>query len=418
MRIGRTLPPAASPLYICDLLNGFKGLIRGQREIERFRAELREYFDAKYCFLVSTGRAALTLILQALHDNYPDRDEVLIPAFACYSVPSAIVRAGLKVSVCDVNAETFDFDYDQLKKILSPSADRQSQKSNNANPPDCSRLLAIVPVHLFGLPADIENLKILNKDSKHLIVEDAAQALGATWNGVKLGTLGDVSFFSLGRGKSFSTVDGGIILTNNDDIAKSIRKKLSSVKKYKKLELINLLLSAIYLTIFQYPALFWFPKLLPFLRVGDTFYDPYFKIRKMSGFQAGLAKNWRTKLKNFKKNRQENSRKLISTNNLNYFQYLNPQNDVLPDLIRLPIRIDDRNLWNNLLRGSNSRGLGIMFTYPDSINAIPELKSVLKDTSCPVAAKLPHQIVTLPIHSFVAQKDIKKIKALISQIFK
>src|SRR5210317_1112301 len=119
MRIGRTLPPAASPIYIRNILNGFKGLLRGQQQIERFRSELKDFYGVKHCFLVSSGKAALTLILRALHDLYPDRDEVLIPAFICYSVPSAIVRAGLKVKLCDVNPDTLDFDYDQLKELLS-----------------------------------------------------------------------------------------------------------------------------------------------------------------------------------------------------------------------------------------------------------------------------------------------------------
>ena len=96
MRIGRTIPPASAPIYWRDMFNGIKGIFRGKKELSRFQDELKEYFGMKHCFLVSSGKASLTLILQALRKMFPDRDEVLIPAYTCYSVPSAIVRAGLK----------------------------------------------------------------------------------------------------------------------------------------------------------------------------------------------------------------------------------------------------------------------------------------------------------------------------------
>ena len=121
MRIGRTIPPAAAPIYVRDIISGLTGLIRGQNELNRFKSELKDYFSAKHCFLLSSGKAALTIILQALHDANPDKEEVLIPAFICYSVPSAIVRAGLKVKLCDSDPETLDFNFDQLEKIISHS---------------------------------------------------------------------------------------------------------------------------------------------------------------------------------------------------------------------------------------------------------------------------------------------------------
>jgi dTDP-4-amino-4,6-dideoxygalactose transaminase len=118
MRIGRTLPPAAAPIYWRDIVSGLKSLLRRQAELDRFQSELKEFFGMKHCLLVSSGKAALTVILQALKEMHPDRDEVLIPAFTCYSVPSSIVRAGLKVRLCDIDPNTLDFDFQELKKIL------------------------------------------------------------------------------------------------------------------------------------------------------------------------------------------------------------------------------------------------------------------------------------------------------------
>jgi perosamine synthetase len=119
MRIGRTLPPAAAPLSWRDLSAGLKGALRGSRETQRFAEELRSHFNRRHCFLVSSGKTALALILLALKEARPDRDRVLIPAFTCYSVPSAIVRAGLKVSLCDIDPDTLDFDEQQLRANLT-----------------------------------------------------------------------------------------------------------------------------------------------------------------------------------------------------------------------------------------------------------------------------------------------------------
>jgi dTDP-4-amino-4,6-dideoxygalactose transaminase len=194
MRIGRTLPPAASPIYFRDIISGLKGLIRRHRELNRFEAELKQYFGVRHCFLVSSGKAALTLILQALRNIHPDRDEVLIPAFTCYSVPSAIARAGLKVRLCDIDPNTLDFNFDRLSKILKQYSAKPPSKPSRANNPyplpqaqrssslprempsifhrgeallqpdaSSSRLLAIIPVHLFGLPADIARLRKILK---------------------------------------------------------------------------------------------------------------------------------------------------------------------------------------------------------------------------------------------------------------
>jgi perosamine synthetase len=78
MRIGRTLPPAASPIYFSDIISGLQGLYHGKRELERFETELKDYFGMKHCFLVSSGKTALTIILQSLKDIYPDRTQVII----------------------------------------------------------------------------------------------------------------------------------------------------------------------------------------------------------------------------------------------------------------------------------------------------------------------------------------------------
>jgi dTDP-4-amino-4,6-dideoxygalactose transaminase len=406
MRIGRTLPPAAAPIYIRDIVSGLNGLFRGKQELERFKLELKEYFGVGHCFLVSSGKAALTLILRALKDMYPQRDEVLIPAFTCYSVPSAIARAGLKVRLCDINPDTLDFDFEQLAMSLERSADG---------------LLAIISAHLFGLPANVEGLREMVDDPDVVIIEDAAQTMGAEWRGKKLGTLGDVGFFSLGRGKALSTVEGAIILTDRSDISEKIRIQMEEVPHYSISGLLALFFNGIALSLFMHPFLFWLPKSLPFLKLGDTIYNPHFRIRQMSAFQAGLANGWQEKVKNFKEIRAENSRqwsKLIQSLPNPQLSAKSYELEVAqpPSLIRFPIRIDDERLRQRLLKSSDRMGLGIMFTYPNSIDGIQELKADFNRQNFPAAKIIAHQLITLPIHPFVSEKDKVQIAALVSQM--
>src|SRR5262249_11056928 len=102
MRIRRTLPPAAALLGLGDLLHGLAGAIRSGRPAGRLEGELREHFGVRHVFLVSSGTAALALILTSLK-RLSSRREVVLPAYTCFSVPAAVERAGLAIRLVDVD---------------------------------------------------------------------------------------------------------------------------------------------------------------------------------------------------------------------------------------------------------------------------------------------------------------------------
>jgi len=415
MRIGRTLPPAAAPIYPQNILSGIKALFHGQQELARFKNELKNYFGVQHCFLVSSGKAALTLILEALKGLHPDRDHVLIPAYACYSLPSAIVRTRLKIELCDMHPETLDFDFNQLSNILYPP-DTEPHKLNEPNKPK-QPFLCIIPAHLFGIPSDIDRLRSLLGDSDIVIVEDAAQAMAGKWNDKKLGTFGDVSFFSLGRGKALSNVEGGIILTNRDDIARRISALLGHVPGYSIVELLRLIVEAISLSLLMRPSIFWLPKSLLFLRLGATIYNTDFKIRRMSPFQAGMAKNWKAKISKFQNCRGKNSKAWATLiKNLKTHKLSAISHPLDSDLIRFPVRVDDASLRKAIMKQSEQKGFGIMPTYPDSINGIQELKSHFLRQKFPIAKQYSQKLITFPVHPYVSQKDRTKIATVISKL--
>lgn len=397
MRIGRTLPPAAAPIGIADVLSGIAGILRGRKELERFRSELKQHFGVKHCFLVSSGKAAFALILLALRELFPGRDEVLIPAFTCYSVPSSIVRAGLKVRLCDLSPDRLDFDFVELPAMLS------------------DKLLAVVPTHLFGSPSDLPGLRQLIQDPAITIVEDAAQAMGETWEGKELGTLGDVGFLSLGRGKAFSAVEGGVILTTRDDIAQALSRRVAGLPGYGLRKLIGLVSKAAAMTFFTHPPLFWIPRCMPFLRLGETLFEPDFPMLRMSSFQAGLTANWRERLQSMRDARRTNVRRwmelLEETGNRGICSHLLPQ----PlGLLRFPIRVRDSEKRKTLLHESANKGVGVMSVYPESINRLTELRGEIPAQACPVAESCARELVTLPTHPFLTQKDVTVLRQLLA----
>ena len=389
----RTLPPAAAPIYPRDILSGLKGMFREQHELDRFQSELKGYFGVDNCLLFSSGKAALAFALLALKERTPERYEVIMPAYVCYSVPSAVVRAGLKVVPCDLKPKTLEMGLDKLSALIKDTT-----------------LCVIVP-HLFGLPAKVSKIARLCHENGVLVIEDAAQAIGVRHNGKMLGTLGDIAFFSLGRGKTISTVEGGILITKDSSIARTFKARWTQLDAYTVMEKGILLIKALLLLLFARPNLYWLPRLLPFLRLGETIYDPKFPMRKMSGVQAGLARNWEAKLQDFNGQRKKNAQSLLNV--LSKSPCLSPlvtsNTDSEPVCLRMPFFIGKIQDKEDLLYESEKAGLGLMFTYPDSIDGIPELRNMVTPGKYPEARRMVQHILTLPVHPLVSQRDIQKI---------
>lgn len=403
MRIGRTLPPAASPLTFRDLMSGMRALFAGSIELERRHQDLRTYFGTKHCFLVSSGKAALTLILRALRELHPDRDQVLIPAFACYSIPSAITRAGLQVQLCDIDLTTLDFDYDQLENKL-------------ANP----RLLCVLPIHLFGLPADIDRLKQLRRDPAVYIVEDAAQAMGGEWQGKKLGTQGELGFFSLGRGKALTAVAGGIIITDDDSLAGSLARHTAALPECSPGTIVKQVVSALALMLLLRPGLFWLPKAMPFLRLGETHYDPNFPMHRFSTFQAGLLAGMEEKIGRLRRTRREHIRFWLKNFSNSIVEKKTAMTNKTvhqdpPDLLRFPVHMPSCQVVDQLLAASEQAGLGLARTYPDAIHGIVQLNGQFAGQEFPNARRATQELVTVPVHGFLTVRDRTQLLHLYAQ---
>lgn len=427
MRLARTLPPAAAPMGAMDVLSGLLGIVQSRTVCERFSSELASNFGVKHCFLVSSGKTALTLSLLALRKLNPDRDEVVIPAFTCYSIPAAILRAGLKVRLCDLDADSLDFDFEQLSILLGVQSAVESDNSrkavnaleeagskNSASELGC-KILAVLPTHLFGFPSDVMRLRGLIRDSGIFILEDAAQAMGELSEQQKLGTLGDIGIFSLARGKVFSTVEGGIIITNRDDIAEVLARLVQELPKYRAHQQLALIAKAISMVFLISPWLYWIPKSIPQLKLGETLFDPHFHMRQMSSFQAGLAKNWKCRLESVRSLRIKNAKMwdtaldALGSSGCRFWKA------DLRGLIRFPVRIFDTKVRDSLLESGEKYGTGMMRVYPTSIDRIPALADIKLGGPFNNAAKIASELVTLPTHAFLKKSDVERVVEMLAQ---
>ena len=387
MKIGRTISPAAAPIGMRSLFHGLIGIAQGRKYLESVEKELKLRFGVKHVFLLSSGKAALMLILKALSVLHPEKDEVLIPAYTCFSVPSAIVKAGLKVALCDINTDTFDFNYQLLEESIG------------------EKTLCVVPDHLFGIPADMDRIATLCRAKGVFIVEDAAQAMGGSYRGRQLGTIGDVGVFSLGRGKNLTCGSGGVIITNSAQIAKKIREEYQRLRWPSPTENLKEFLKVVCIDLFIRPSLFWFPAGISFLKLGETIFYKDFPVKKLSGMQAGLLDNWQVRLCESNEARRKSARWFIDA------LYLEQRSDEIPYL-RLPILVHKRESRESVLSLSRQTGLGISAMYPTPIHEIAELKEQFKGESFHAAREVSQKLLTIPTHQFVTHSDREKIAAL------
>ena len=391
MRIRRTIPPAAAPIHLKNLLHGLAGLFSGKAYLRKFETELKEYFGVKHVYVTSSGKAALTVTLRALASLSPGKSHVLIPAYTCFSVPSAIVKAGLNPSLCDINSATLDFDGELLRDAL----DRET--------------LCVIATHLFGVPSAVEKIRDICLDRNIFVVEDAAQAMGGSHRGRYLGTIGDVGFFSLGRGKNITCGSGGIIVTNSDRIAAALEKEYSSLQFPNIIETVSELLKVLIMSIFIRPSLYWLPSGLPFLKLGETVFHEDFPLRKLSGMQAGLLRGWQRNLEVSNRKRRENAAYFIE------HVLLPGKKRASVPYLRLPFLLEEQEMRESICSRLQKEGMGISRMYPSSINEIERLKDQFRGKEFLSATLVAERLLTVPTHHLLRKKDREKICLLLQE---
>lgn len=171
---------------------------------EKFEEVVSEYVGTKYAIAVSSGTAALHLALLAF--GIGTGDEVIVPDFTFPATANTVELCGAKAVLADIDLDSFNINIDDLRRKIT------------------SKTKAIMPVHQFGTPANMDEILDIAKKKKLKVIEDAACALGAEYKNKKCGSLADAACFSFHPRKIITTAEGGMITTDNSKIADFCRR--------------------------------------------------------------------------------------------------------------------------------------------------------------------------------------------------
>jgi dTDP-4-amino-4,6-dideoxygalactose transaminase len=201
------IPVAAPRLDAADIAAAVRVLESGHLvqgpEVAAFEAEFADLVDGRHCVAVNSGTSALWLTLLAL--GIGPGDEVIVPSFTFAATAAAVRLTGAAPVFADIAPDTFCLDPDAVRAAITPHT------------------TTVIPVHLYGHPAAMDELTALAQQHHLALVEDAAQAHGATHNGRLVGTFGTAGCFSFYPTKNMQSIEGGLITTADPSLAHTLR---------------------------------------------------------------------------------------------------------------------------------------------------------------------------------------------------
>lgn len=198
-------PERQAVLRVLDrgVLSGFPSHFLGGTEVQSFEKEFADHFGVAHAIAVNSGTAALHVALAAA--GVGPGDEVVVPCYTFTATASAVLHHNAIPVFADVDPRTFCVTAASIEAALTP------------------RTKAIIPVHLLGHPCDMGGIMALAKRKNLIVIEDNAQSPGATWRGRHAGTIGDAGTFSFVETKNLVTGEGGMVVTNRDELAERCR---------------------------------------------------------------------------------------------------------------------------------------------------------------------------------------------------
>ena len=196
--------PIAKPLLGKEEIVAVKeviesGIIASGPKTVEFEKSFADFVGTDYAVATTSGTTALHLGLLSI--GIKKEDEVIVPSFTFIATANSVLFCDAKPVFCDTNLQTFNIDYEKIEKLIS------------------EKTKAIMPVHLYGQPADLNPLQEIAEKHGLKIIGDAAQAHGSEYNGMMVGSFGDVECFSFYPTKNMTTGEGGILTTNSSEIA-------------------------------------------------------------------------------------------------------------------------------------------------------------------------------------------------------
>jgi perosamine synthetase len=331
-------------------------LVQGKK-VRLFEEKFAEYIGVKHAVAVINGTAALDLALKVL--NLSPRDEVVTSAFSFVASGNCALYQGAKPVFADINAKTFNINPSDVAKKIT------------------AKTKAIIPVHLFGQPAEMKELGEIAEEHKVALIEDAAQAHGAEYKGQKVGCTGFIGCFSFYPTKNMTTGEGGIITTNSNEAAERVRllRDHGQLGKYSHVVL------------------------------GYNY--------RMTEVSAAVGLVQLKKLDKYNEKRRENAKNL--TEGIRRIKGLTPPfvaDGVKHVFNQFVVRVEENfNMKRDKLAEHLKKlGVGVAVHYPMPIYQQPLYVELgYGKTNCPLAEDACKHVLSLPVHPAVTKEDISYI---------
>ena len=383
------LAPAGTPISLFDVAAGLGAGAFGSAH-KQLLANLLQISDRQQGWLMSSGRAAMSVIVEAMRaaaqvEKRADKDEVIVPAYTCYSVPAAIARAGLRVRLCDIDPRSLSYDLDALRRT------------------DCSRVLAIVTANLYGVPNDLIAIEAFARERGIFMLDDAAQALGASIAGRPVGGFGDVGLYSFDKGKNIATIQGGAIVACAGELANAIDAGYARLPNTPVIEAAMLSVKLAAYAVLLHPTAYGLIRRVPFLGLGQTPYEVRCLMAKYSDVLAGMAERLLKRLERLTAVRRANANAMISAlHSVPAVKQIALLPGAEPAFARLPLFVRDPSTRSTILQTLDRAGIGATGSYPAALCDVPEASAVINNNeqNFSGARQVAASIVTLPTHPY------------------
>jgi perosamine synthetase len=347
---------------VIDVLRS--GFVVSGKKVKEFEESFAKYVGVNHAVAVTNGTIALDVALKSL--KIGAGDEVITSAFSFVASGNCILFQNAKPVFADICPKTFNIDPDDVAEKITP------------------KTKAIIPIHLFGQPANMDALKEIAQDNKIALVEDSAQAHGAEYKDKKAGSLGDLGCFSFYATKNMIAGEGGMITTNNSDLAARARLLINHGQTQK----------------YQHDLL------------GYNY--------RMIEMCAAIGCVQLKKLDAFNEKRNENASLLSSgIQEIDGLTVPYVDSDVKHVFHQYVIRIEDNYPLSRdeLADQLASKGVGCAVHYPIPIYSQPlYVKLGYKDVSCPNCDDAAKRVLSLPVHPLVTEGDVEYILDVLKQI--
>ncbi|MEM3703555.1 MAG: DegT/DnrJ/EryC1/StrS family aminotransferase [Candidatus Bathyarchaeia archaeon] len=332
--------------------------------VKKFEEEFARFVEAKHAVAVNSGTAALHMAVVGA--GVRQGDEVILPSFTFVATAETVVMAGAKPIFVDIDPETYNISPEKIEKAVT------------------RKTKAIIAVDLYGSPADLKPIREIADNHGLKVIEDAAQAHGAAYDSKPIGVYADIACWSFYASKNMTTGEGGMVTTNDDEIAETLKLMRSHGEKEKYKSIL----------------------------LGHNY--------RMPEIEAAIGCVQLKKLPSFLDKRRENAERLTAI-------LREAENLQLPKepkgcrnswyLYTLRIKDVDRKRRDFIVEKLKDKGVGAEVYYPWPIHFMPYYRKFGKQR-LPETEKASEQVFSLPVHPGVTVKQISFIGIAVLHLLK